>query len=159
MALKDPQNLIYTENEIAQLIREPKEILGDWRTRPENGHIRGSLDVSGSSGSEFCIKLRQNLQNPLDFSVILAIPLPTSNRLFHLLRYNGRSHRHRNRIERNRFFAFHIHTATARYQAMGYNEDGYAESTERYAALAGALACLVQDAHFNVPFALLFGLG
>ena len=66
--------IIYTENEIAQLIREPKEILGDWRTRQENRHIRGSLDVSGSSGSEFCIKLRQNLQNPLGFSVIWRYP-------------------------------------------------------------------------------------
>lgn len=42
---------------------------------------------------------------------------------------------------------------------MGYNEDGYAEATERYAALAGAVAYLVQDAHFNAPFALPLGLG
>lgn len=42
---------------------------------------------------------------------------------------------------------------------MGYNEDGYAEATERYATLAGAFACLVQDAHFNALFALPLELG
>ena len=154
------ETIIYTESAIAQLIREPKSLLGVRQTqsRPhkENGHRRGSLDVSGSSGNEFCIKLRQSLQNPLDFSIILAVPLPTSDGLFHLLRYNGRSPRHRNRIEKNHFFDFHIHRATARYQARGHNEDGYAEATARYATLADALTCLTQDANFNAPFALRF---
>ena len=66
-------------------------------------------------------------------------------------RYNGRSHQHTNRIEGNTFYDFHIHIATERYQAAGYEEDHYAETTNRFADLGGAIRCMIQDCAFELP--------
>ena len=77
-------------------------------------------------GVYFYIILRQNLLYPRDFSVVLGYKLPDTGRLFRLRRYDSKAE-HRNRIERQRFTDFHVHQATARYQARGFDEDGYAE--------------------------------
>ena len=47
------------------------------------------LELSGDGGGEFRLILRQNRINPLDFSIILALRVPTSNQIFQLRRYNG----------------------------------------------------------------------
>ena len=65
-----------------------------------------------------------------------------------LQRYNGRSHEHTNLIERDRFSGFHVHTATERDQQLGADEDAYAEPTDRYADLHGALQCMFEDCGF-----------
>ena len=49
------------------------------------------------------------------------------------------------------FYDFHIHTATERYQEAGYAEEHYAEPTDRYADLSGAIQCLIQDCAFELP--------
>ena len=41
--------------------------------------------------------------------------------------------------------------ATERYQEIGAREDAYAEVTDRYDNLEGALDCLFDDAGFDVP--------
>ncbi len=41
--------------------------------------------------------------------------------------------------------------ATERYQEIGAREDAYAEVTDRYHNLDGALRCLFDDAGFDVP--------
>ena len=87
----------------------------------------------------------------MDFSAILAYQKPNTNTFFRLRRYNGNSHEHSNKIEGGRFFEFHIHHATERYQDAGFDEDGYAEPTDRYADIGGALACLVNDCGFVLP--------
>ena len=113
----------FSDAEIARLISEPKQLPSDWRTRlnmrPKRGHKEQQLDLAGESGSEFRIILRQNNVNPLDFSAILAVRIPQSNRFFRLLRYNGKSHQHTNQIEGDTFYDFHIHAATQRYQDIG----------------------------------------
>jgi len=82
----------------------------------------------------------------------LAVRIPESNQLFRLRRYNGNSHQHTNHIERQGFRDFHIHFATERYQEeCGWNEDGYAESTDRYDDFSGAWGCLISDANLVVP--------
>lgn len=83
--------------------------------------------------------------NQLDFSAILAVRLPKANTVFRLRRYNGRSHEHTNRIEGQRFYGFHIHLATERYQALGMDEEAYAEPTERFCDFESAVQCLVDD--------------
>lgn len=108
------------------------------------------MDIQGAHGSKFRLILRQSVFNPLDFSVILAYCTPTTNRIFRLRRYNGRSHEHTNRIEGDRFYDFHIHMATERYQELGMSEDAYAEPTERFADLPSALQCLLEDCGFTV---------
>jgi hypothetical protein len=119
--------------------------------RAKTGHKERELDVTGLNGSEFQLNIRQSVFNPLDFSVILAYSMPGSNILFRLRRYNGRSHQHTNKIEGNTFYDFHIHLATERYQVAGHDEESYAEPTDRYADLNGAIGCMLQDCAFEVP--------
>ena len=89
--------------------------------------------------------------NVLDFSIILVVRVPKSNQLFRLRRYNGKSHEHKNHIENNSFYGFHIHLATERYQEIGTREDAYAEATDKYGDYSSALRCFIEDMNFDVP--------
>jgi hypothetical protein len=144
-----------TDPEIISLLSEPKALPSDYQSRlqlrAKTGHKERELDITGASGSEFQIIVRQSVFNPLDFSLILGYSVPNSSVLFRLRRYNGRSHEHTNRIERITFYDFHIHTATERYQEAGYAEEHYAETTNRYADLSGAIQCLLRDCAFELP--------
>ncbi|MFQ5537795.1 MAG: hypothetical protein ACE5GJ_10115 [Gemmatimonadota bacterium] len=145
----------YSDPEIAALIAERKVLPSDWREkvrlRLKRGHKERDFDIDGEGGSEFRLILRQNRINALDFSVILGVRVPDSNIIFRLLRYNGRSHEHTNHIEGDTFYDFHIHRATERYQEAGWREDAFAEVTDRYEDLQGALRCLIEDAAVAVP--------
>ncbi len=144
-----------TDAKIISLLSESKALPSDYQSRlqlrAKSGHKERELDITGTSGSEFQIIVRQSVFNPLDFSVILGYSIPNSSVLFRLRRYNGRSHEHTNRIEGITFYDFHIHTATERYQEAGYAEEHYAETTNRYADLSGAIQCLLQDCAFELP--------
>ena len=144
---------VLSDSRIADLI--------DVRKMPQSGralpsprrkrqHLEARSAFRDPDGNEFRLILRQNLINPLDFSVILAFRLPNSNRFFRLRRYNGKSHNHRNRIEGDAFYDFHIHTATERYQELGTREDFYAEPTDRYGDYGGAIRCAVADCRLEV---------
>ncbi|MDE3258831.1 MAG: hypothetical protein OYM47_13425 [Gemmatimonadota bacterium] len=50
-----------------------------------------------------------------------------------------------------KFYDFHIHVATERYQELGTREDAYADPTDRYGDYQGALRCLIADANLEVP--------
>lgn len=145
----------FSDREIALLVGERKPLPQDWRARlrlrPKRGHEERELACTGDSGDEFRLILRQNTLNALDFSAILAVHIPQSNRLFRLRRYNGKSHEHTNSIEGDTFYDWHIHMATERYQGIGAREDAYAEVTDRYNNLDEALSCLFDDAGFDVP--------
>lgn len=148
--------VILSDKEIARLIEEKKPLPQDYRAkiqvRPKRGHKERELDFNGVNGSEFRLILRQSVFNPMDFSVILAYRVPKSNLLFRLRRYNGKSHEHTNRIEGNKFYDFHIHYATERYQDIGAREDTYAETTDRFADFQQAITCMLSDCGFEVPF-------
>ena len=147
--------VIFSDEQILSLVSERKSLSSDWRARmalrSKRRHQEGYLDCGGESGNRFRVIFRQNGLNFLDFSIILAVRVPQSNRLFRLRRYNGRSHQHTNSIERDTFYGYHIHMATERYQEIGAQEDAYAEVTDRYNDLPGALQCLLQDAGFDLP--------
>lgn len=145
-----------TEADIAALLSESKPLPADYRrlleTRAKRGHKERELPLEGATGNGFRLIIRQSNINPLDFSVILTYQIPSSNQSFRLRRYNGRSHQHSNKLERQTFYDFHIHTATERYQERdGFDEDGYAEPTERYATLDAALQCMINDCGFQPP--------
>jgi len=143
-----------TDAQIDELIREPKPLQGDFRQRLlslhlKNGHESSQLTITADSGHVFEVFLRQGI-NPLDFSAVLGYKSPVLGRIFRLRRYNGKSHIHGNRLEGTTFsYEFHIHYATARYQALGLREDTYAETSPRFANLAVALDCLVADCGFE----------
>ena len=147
--------VIYSDQEIESLVRERKPLPSNWRDRtrlqPKPGHNERHLALTGDTGSEFRLILRQSTVNQFDFSIILAVRVPQSNQLFRLRRCNGRSHEHTNHIEGVTFYDFHIHFATERYQALGAREDAYAAPTVRYGDFHGALRCLIADANFAVP--------
>lgn len=139
----------YTDQQIAELINERKVLPDDWRTQLNNNN---SLYIIGENGNRFRIITNLNKKYPSDFSVILAVIDPKTGVAFRILRYNGMPKRpHNNKIEKQKIYGYHIHFATARYQERGYDEDTYAEETDRYNNLEGALQCLIQDANFELP--------
>jgi hypothetical protein len=145
-----------TDTEIAKLLIERKPLPSDYQermvTKPKRGHKERELDIKGVDGNEFRVILRQSLFNPLDFSVILAYRVPTTNQLFRLRRYNGKSHEHSNKLEGVTFYTFHIHKATERYQQeSGLREDSFAEATDRYSDFNGAIRCMLEDGAVDVP--------
>jgi hypothetical protein len=149
-------SIIFTDDQIRALILEPKPLPPDYRRRlrlrQKRGHREQELSVQGAEGHEFHIILRQSSIDPLNFSVILSMTGPGTNRIFRLRRYNSKTHQHSNRLEgSDRFYSFHIHQATERYQEAGWDEDSYAEPTERFADLHGAIKCMFQDCGFILP--------
>ena len=144
----------YSDQDIDALLREGKRLPEDFRVRlqmrQKRGHKERELEVDGTGGNRFRIVLRQSDHNALDFSVILAVLPSNTKQQFRLRRYNGK-HEHTNLIEGVRFYGFHIHMATERYQESGTREDAYAEPTERYSDLHGALSCMLEDCGFEAP--------
>ena len=139
----------YTDQQIAALIEERKVLPDDWRTQLDKNN---SLYIIGERGNRFRIITNLNTKYPSDFSVILAVVNPKKGADFRIRRYNGMHKRpHNNKIEKQKIYGYHIHSATERYQERGYDEEAYAEKTDRYNNLKGALHCLIQDANFELP--------
>jgi hypothetical protein len=61
------------------------------------------------------------------------------------------SHWHTNHIEGERFYDYHIHEATERYQEFGAKEEGYAAISERFSTLEEAIGCMFDDCGFEMP--------
>ena len=146
-----------SDSEIAQLIAERKHLLGNWQDelenlKPKDSHLEGQIDLAGAAGTRFRIIVRQSVRNSHDFSVILIAERPREPEI-RLLRYDGGSHPHRNKIERNWIVRKpHIYRATKRYQELKWElHDGYAEETARYHDLSGAWECFVADANLQGP--------
>jgi hypothetical protein len=145
-----------TDSEIAALLAERKALPDNYseklQLKPKRGHKEREVEVVGEAGSEFRLILRQSHFNQLDFSVILAYRPPKSSQLFRLRRYNGKSHQHTNKLEKESFYDFHIHKATERYQLeSGEREDGFAEPTTKYADFGSALTAMLEDCGFIKP--------
>jgi len=148
--------ILLTDGDIERLLAEKKPLPDDYRKRlplkAKRGHKEGQIDVKGVDGSEFRVILRQGNENPLNFSAILAYLVPLSNQIFRLLRYNGKSHEHTNKLEGQILdYGFHIHHATDRYQESGWQEDVFAERTDRYSDFSSAVDCLIMDCGFELP--------
>jgi hypothetical protein len=146
---------ILTDETIRKLLEERKPMpahlqpLGTLGER--NHHERKDFSITAASGNEFCVFVRKAVLNMLDFSVVLGYQLPDVHRVFRLRRYNGKAHLHTNVLERQTFYDFHVHTATERYQRPGFREEHFAEVTNRYHDLQGAIRCLIEDCGFLTP--------
>lgn len=153
--------VIYTDDEIEALIEERKMVTECQIIRMMSISFHGyggveqiQEDAQGNYGSKFRVILRQNQSNSLDFSVVLAVQPVQGGRLFRLRRYDGK-HEHTNRLEskgrnKDKFYDFHIHTATERYQENNLPHDGYAEVTKQYHNIHGAVIHMLGDAKFGV---------
>ena len=148
-------DIVLNDAEILSLVQERKEFPPNYetlfQTKDKKGHKEQELSLPRSDGSQFKVILRQNRINPLDFSLILAYIPPKTTALFRLQRYNGKSHQHTNKIERETFYKFHIHQATERYQLAGFDEDGFAVVSSEYADIHGALDCFIKDCFIMLP--------
>jgi hypothetical protein len=146
----------YSDLEINNLIGESKSLPLNWQSQIQLKEAgvskKGDLDIKGVDGNKFRIILRQSRLNLLDFSIIIGVYPSGSNKLFHLRRYDGKSHEHTNPIEKERFYDFHIHKATERYQDYGTcEEDKYAEPTDRFSNYGEAIDSLIKDCGFELP--------
>ena len=109
-----------------------------WREKPGQ-HRQRNFTAEAEGGAVYRIYQRQNLNDERDFSCGLAL-VQRGGKPLTLARYNGSSHAH-GEIR----YRCHIHRATAEALAAGRRIDSYAEETDRYKTLEGALACLVAD--------------
>ncbi len=148
-------DIILNDVEISNLVQERKEFPRNYeilfQTKDKKGHREQEIILPRSDGSQFKVILRQNQINQLAFSLILGYMPPKTTALIRLRRYNGKSHYHTNKIEKETFYDFHIHQATERYQAAGFDEDGYAVTSKEFADIQSALDCLVKDCSIVLP--------
>ncbi len=145
--------IILTDEEIGNLLIEVKPLPDDWKkklglqAKQDAAFRHRGLTVDGVSGKHFRIIIRQAVNNPEDFSIILMF-MASDGTEYRLSRFNGRHpSEHTNRIEKlggqpNASFrnVFHIHRATERYQLAGRSIDSYAEPTTAYNSIDSALA-------------------
>jgi hypothetical protein len=148
---------VLTQDRIDELIAEAKSVPEGLSQSPlqqmkqHHQYLRKDFKIQTTAGNEFIVILRQSTRDVFDFSAILGYQLPGFNTIFRLKRYNGR-HTHSNSIEKTKInHGFHIHTATERYQKVSLKEESFAEETDRYTNLSGAVQCLLQDCGFRDP--------
>ena len=143
------------DKEISGLLQEKKQFPDNYetlfQTKDKKGHKEQEFSIPRGDGSQFKVILRQNQINLLDFSLILGYVPPKKTNVFRLRRYNGKSHQHSNKIEKETFYNFHIHQATERYQMAGFEEDGYAVACAEYVDAQGALDCFIKDCAIILP--------
>ena len=113
--------------------------------------LRRNYTVQSSDGTHsFELYTRQNPIDPDAFSCGLTFYPRPGDKGITLTRYNGGYHVHRNPLEGDEEIRnlCHIHLATERYMELG-KVDKYAETTNRYTNLNGALTCLLADCNIT----------
>lgn len=140
-----------SQAEIDALINCQKRIRNPGsRSRTKGKHIERDFQVGSSDGKhEFVVFTRQSTLIPESFSAGLRWRSKTGEEVI-LLRCNGPDHEHFNPLEKHRFAKrCHIHLTTERYLALGRKAEAYAEITEAYQSLDGALHHLTQLANIT----------
>lgn len=131
-----------TDEQIARLIAMPKRVTNPKaRQVPDAKHFKCDYKVLGESGDdEFTIFVRQHAEMLDDFTAGLKWHAMAGDVVI-LMRCNGSSHPHKNHIEGTRFSPgnYHIHKATERYIEGGYDSEHFAEVTNGYTTVEGAL--------------------
>jgi len=151
----------FTDAEVSQLINERKQLPRRWerrllmlRPKKELSQRRSGLVIRGESG-EFEIKIRQAVDYPLDFSVIVAFRKKNEGSWFILRRYNGRHpapHINRPAVGPKQAIAgFHIHMATEEAQKRRRDEESYAIETSNYTDVFTAIEFALNDCKFDKP--------
>jgi hypothetical protein len=143
-----------TDDKIADLLNCAKRLTNPQaRAKNKDGHEQVNFKAKSldDSGHEFEIYTRQNLREGMedDFSCGIAWIAPNGETLT-LKRYNGPNHDHPNHLEHTRLgYICHIHIATEKYLKANRKAEGFAEATNKYSTLSGALHCLVKDCNIT----------
>lgn len=140
-------------DELIEKLLNTKKVVENPKARKKRGlgNERVNYTLSDEEGNRFKLYLRQNYNRGMEdaFSCGLSYVLP-SGETFNLIRYNGPSHDHPNKLERERLgYVAHIHKSTKRYLDETGKADGYAEATNRFSTLEGALYCLLNDCNIT----------
>ena len=121
--------------------------------KQKSGHRQKNIDLDQIDPDySFQIFERQNTNNFLDFSVGIYLKFTTSNEKIVLMRCNGNSHIHPNKIEKNIIHRkFHVHYATERYMSLGVNKaESFAEETTEYTDIDTAFQYLCRRANIKI---------
>ena len=139
-----------TDDKIADLLNCAKRLTNpNARKKQKDGHEQLSYRIVALDGTnyEFELYKRQNLRVGMedDYSCGISWVAPNGETLT-LKRYNGPNHDHPNHLEKVRLgLNCHIHIATEKYLKANKKAEGFAEVTDRYNSLEGAMHCLVID--------------
>jgi hypothetical protein len=136
---------ILTDARISELLKVDKAVTFAPKRGSEKGkHVEWDFDLESNDGVKFTVFVRENSMLDDDFSCGLCWASPSGESVI-LARYNGGSHPHPNRIEGTKLpMHAHVHRATERYMKAG-RPDGYAEPTDLYSNIGGALRSLIQE--------------
>lgn len=140
-----------TDDKIAQLLTAPKHVENPLaREKLEGKHLRRDYRVVSDDGEHrFALFTRQSTRIAEGFSAGLLWHAKTGEEVM-LLRCNGSDHPHPNWLERERIeHQCHVHVATERYIQANRKSEGYAQETQVYQTLVGALDHLVRQAHIQ----------
>lgn len=145
------ENVALTDDQIDALIALPKIITNPKARKIEKrGSEQVNYDAEGPSGEQFRVYLRQNIRIPDGFSCGLLY-VPPKGESVTLTRYNGADHEHSNSLDSATPLplACHIHRATEKYITAGRKAEHFAETTDRYHTLHGALRALLSDCNIS----------
>lgn len=139
-----------TNDKIEQLVTMKKKVTNpNARKSDKIGHYQYNYTLKGEIGYEFQLYVRQNKLLEDDFSCGLNWLMP-SGEVLTLRRYNGPSHCHKNNIEDDKLcYNTHVHKSSEKYIQANKKPDGFAEVTNKYKTLKGALHCLVNDCNIS----------
>lgn len=140
--------LVLSDAQIQTLLDVPKRIVNPGaRVKTQRGSELTNYDAVGDDGSQFKIYVRQNKRIAENFSCGLLFIVESGDTVT-LTRYNGNDHVHSNPLDSvapRHAMECHIHRATERYIAAGRKAEHYAETTDRYTDLQGAVRALLFD--------------
>jgi hypothetical protein len=144
-----------TDDEIKKLLTLPKIItkkdrrkFKEWKA--SKGARRVDIPLLSDSAEKFSVFGRVAIDDPLDFSAGLKVVFPDGSKT-NLMRCNGIHGWHRNDLEQERFEGkCHVHQATERYIQRGWDAEKFAEITDTYLSIDGALEYLLK--HCNIVF-------
>lgn len=140
-----------TDEKIAQLLACAKRVENPQaRERQEGKHLRRDYRIVSDDGEHrFALFTRQSTTITDGFSAGLIWHAKSGDEIV-LLRCNGSDHSHPNVLERVRIeFKCHVHRATERYIQASKKPEGFAEETQTYRTLAGALHHLARLARIQ----------
>ncbi|MFT8276129.1 DUF6978 family protein [Kerstersia gyiorum] len=137
--------MILTDEEIARLIAMPK-VVSNPRARQKIQKKSMRINYTAlADGALFEIYVRQNQLVASAFSCGLIYQSQSGERVT-LMRCNGSDHPHGNPLEGVSTIGVccHIHMATQRYMEIGRKAEHYAEPTDAYSDVTGALLTLME---------------
>jgi len=143
-----------TDKKIEELLNSKKRLTNP-QTKKKILEGREQVNYTVSSldnlSHKFEVYTRQNTREGMENDFSCGISWIAANgETLTLKRYNGSSHSHPNHLEKTKLgYEFHIHIATEKYIKANRKAEGFAETTDRYSTLNGALHCLINDCNIS----------